>query len=109
MIDIPDSDRQLIDQAIFLPMLLTVLQRDLAAIDKGSFKLKQPYQISIEAIIRDVQKDLAAAKRYLHKNNIKIIRGRSENNFTFYTVMYKGGEEKRSYFNDKIRNNVEDL
>lgn len=109
MIQIPDSDLKIIDQAIFLPMLLTVLQRDLTAVESIPFKLKQPYHHVIENTIQDVQKDLSVAKRYLHKNNIKIIRGKSKNNFTDYTVMYKGGKDQRHYFNDKIRNNVEDL
>lgn len=109
MIQIPDSDQKIIDQAIFLPMLLTVLKRDLAAVENIPFKLKRPYQQLIENTIREVQKDLADAKRYLYKNNIRIVRGKSENNFTHYTVIYKGGEDPRHFFNAKIRNNVEDL
>jgi len=109
MIQIPDSDLKIIDQSIFLPMLLTVLQRDLSAVENIPFKLKTPYQHVIEKTIQEVQKDLSEAKRYLHKNYIKIIRGKSENNFTDYTVIYKGGKDQRHYFNDKIRNNVEDL
>lgn len=109
MLQIPDSDLKLIDQAIFLPMLLTVLQRDLAAVENIPFKLKTPYRHVIEKNIQEVQKDLSEAKRYLHKNNIKIIRGKTKNNFTDYTVMYKGGKDQRHYFNAKIQNTVEDL
>lgn len=109
MIQIPDNEREIIDQAIFLPMLLTVLQRDLAAVDNIPFKLKQPYHHVIEKTIQDVQKDLSEAKRYLHKNNIKIVRGKTKNNFTDYMVIYKGQEDPRHYFNAKIRNTVEDL
>ncbi|WP_313432269.1 hypothetical protein, partial [Siminovitchia terrae] len=95
MIQIPDSDLKIIDQSIFLPMLLTVLQRDLSAVENIPFKLKTPYQHVIEKTIQEVQKDLSEAKRYLHKNYIKIIRGKSENNFTDYTVIYKGGKDQR--------------
>lgn len=109
MIQIPDSDIKIIDQAIFLPMLLTVLKRDLAAVDNIPFKLKQPYHHVIENTIQEVQKDLSEANRYLYKNNIKIVRGKSKNNFTDYTVIYKGGKDQRHYFNSKIRNTVEDL
>ncbi len=109
MIQIPDNDLKIIDQAIFLPMLLTVLQRDLAAVENIPFKLKQPYQHVIEKTIQDVQKDLSEAKRYLYKNKIKIVRGKSKNNFTDYMVIYKGQEDPRHYFNAKIKNTVEDL
>ncbi|GIN93309.1 hypothetical protein J22TS1_43600 [Siminovitchia terrae] len=109
MLQIPDNEREIIDQAIFLPMLLKVLQRDLAAVENIPFKLKTPYQHGIENTIKEVQKDLSEANRYLYKNNVKIVRGKTKNNFTDYTVIYKGGKDQRHYFNAKIQNTVEDL
>ncbi len=89
-------------------MLLTVLQTDLAAVKK-THQIEKTYQQLIENTILKVQKDLAEAKRYLHKSNVKIERGKPENNFTDYMMRYKGREDPRHYFNAKIRHTVEDL
>ncbi|AND43100.1 MAG: hypothetical protein ACQEXE_19735 [Bacillota bacterium] len=43
MTRIPEKDRDILEQAMYLPMLLTILERDRILFDKGSFKLKQPY------------------------------------------------------------------
>ncbi len=40
MTRIPENERDIIEQAIYLPMLLTVLQRDLSVVEKSQFKLK---------------------------------------------------------------------
>ncbi|GIN93213.1 hypothetical protein J6TS1_43710 [Siminovitchia terrae] len=109
MTKIPGNERDIIEQAIYLPMLLTVLHRDLSAIEKSSFKLKKPYQHLIENTIRKVQKELAEVKRYLHKNNIRVERMKSDEAFTMYLFLYKGYEEHHNYFNPRLRNRIEEL
>ncbi len=109
MTKIPENERNIIEQAIYLPMLLTVLQCDLSAVEKSSIKLKKPYQHWIEDTIRNVQKELAEVKRYLYKNNIRVKRMKSDEAFTMYLFLYKGYEEHRNYFNPRLRNKVEEL
>ncbi len=64
MTRIPEKDRDIIEQAIYLPMVMTVLHRDLTVIQNSPFKLKNPYLQWIERTITIVHKDLAEAKRY---------------------------------------------
>ncbi|WP_062105316.1 hypothetical protein [Bacillus niameyensis] len=109
MTRIPMNDRDIIEQAIYLPMLLTVLSRDLRIVQKSPFKLKDPYVELIEETMKSIQKDLAEAKRYMHKNNIKIERLKSDDAFTMYLFLYKGYEEMHNYFNPRLRNRVEEL
>lgn len=109
MTRIPENERDIIEQAIYLPMLLTVLQRDLSVVEKSPFKLTKPYQHLIESTIREVQKELAEVKRYLHKNNIRVERLKSDEIFTMYLFLYKGYEEHHNYFNPRLRNRVEEL
>ena len=52
MTRIPEKDRDLMEMAIYLPMVLTILNRDLAIVNKSPFKLKQPYEELIENTIR---------------------------------------------------------
>ncbi|WP_235872189.1 hypothetical protein [Siminovitchia acidinfaciens] len=109
MTRIPGNERDIIEQAIYLPMLLTVLQRDLSVVEQSPFKLKKPYRHLIEHTMREVQKELAEVKRYLHKNNIRVERMKSDEIFTMYLFLYKGYEEHHNYFNPRLRNKVEEL
>ncbi|MBS4198642.1 hypothetical protein KHA93_03130 [Bacillus sp. FJAT-49732] len=109
MTRIPTSDRDIIEQAIYLPMLLTILNRDLIVVNTSSFKLKKPYLELIEETMKAIQKDLAEVKRYLHKNNIKVERLKSDDAFTMYMFIYKGYEEEHNYFNPRLRNRTEEL
>ncbi|MCR2821026.1 hypothetical protein [Lederbergia panacisoli] len=109
MTRIPTGDRDIIEQAIYLPMLLTVLNRDLIVVNASSFKLKKPYLELIEETMKAIQKDLAEVRRYLHKNNIKVERLKSDDAFTMYVFIYKGYEEEHNYFNPRLRNKTEEL
>ncbi|MDQ0162360.1 hypothetical protein [Bacillus alveayuensis] len=106
---IPDTVRDLIEQAIYLPMTITVLNRDLTVVENSPFKLKQPYLHIIEEAIKLAQKDLALAKRELRKQNVKVLRLKRDEAFTLYGFYYKGYEEQHNYFNPRIRNKVAEL
>lgn len=109
MTRIPEKDRDIIEQAIYLPMVMTVLHRDLTVIQNSPFKLKNPYLQWIERTITIVHKDLAEAKRYLRRENIKVSELKRDEVFTMYLFIYKGYEEHHNYFNPRLRNKVEEL
>lgn len=106
---IPEHDRDMIEQAIYLPMLLTVLNRDLTIVEKSPFKLKKPYKDLIKKTTITIQKELAEVKRYLKQNNIQVQRVKSDDLFTMYLFLYKGYEEYHNYFNPRLRNQTEKL
>ncbi len=109
MTRIPEEDRDAIEQAIYLPMVLTILNRDMAVVHRSPFKLKQPYLNLIEEAMKIVQKELAAVKRYLKSQQIKVYEQKRDQTFTMYTFLYKGYEEHHNYFNPRIRNKVQEL
>ncbi|HEY4552365.1 MAG TPA: hypothetical protein VIG80_04160 [Bacillaceae bacterium] len=109
MTRIPEHERDIIEQAIYLPMLLTVLNRDLQIVEKSPFKLKKPYLELIEDTMKAIQTELMDVKRFLHKNNIRVQRLKSDEAFTMYIFLYKGYEEQHNYFNPRLRNRVEEL
>ena len=109
MTRIPEKDRDIIEQAIYLPMVLTVLHRDLTIIQSSPFKLKNPYVIWIEQTIKIVNSEYIEAKRYLRHENIKVNELQRDEDFTMFLFIYKGYEERHSYFNPRIRNKVEEL
>lgn len=109
MTRIPETDRNIIEQAIYLPMVLTVLNKDLMIISNSTFKLKQPYLNLIEETMKAIQKELAEVKRYMKRNNLKVFEAKRDEAFTMFTFLYKGYEEHHNYFNPRIRNKVQDL
>ncbi len=56
MTKIPEKDHHIIEQAIYLPMLLTILNRDLKIIENSPFKLKKPYLEWIEETMKSIPK-----------------------------------------------------
>ncbi|WP_026692683.1 hypothetical protein [Peribacillus kribbensis] len=109
MTRIPEKDRDIIENAIYLPMVLTILNRDLDVIGRSPFKLKRPYLELIEETMKQVQRDLKETRLYLRKENIHVSEVRRDEAFTMYLFMYKGYEEHHNYFNPRLRNKVEEL
>ncbi|WAA13031.1 hypothetical protein [Fervidibacillus halotolerans] len=109
MSNIPSESRDLLEQAIYYPMLVKVLERDLIAVDKSPFKLPKPYKDWIEQTLIFVQKQLFSIKRELKRQGMKIHEVKRDELFTTYLFVYRGYEEYHSYFNPSIRNKVEEL
>ncbi|WP_175988292.1 hypothetical protein [Bacillus sp. Marseille-Q1617] len=109
MTRIPENDRNILEQAIYLPMVLTILNRDLQIVDKSPFKLKRPYLELIEETMKVIQGELAYVRKYMRTNKMKVERLQSDDAFTMYMFLYKGYEEHHNYFNPRLRNKVEDL
>ena len=53
------------EKAIYLPMVLIVLNRDLSVVEKSPFKLKKPYLDLIEETMKIIQRELAEVKQYM--------------------------------------------
>ncbi|KAB2337159.1 hypothetical protein F7731_05910 [Cytobacillus depressus] len=109
MTRIPEEDRNIIEQAIYLPMVLTVLNRDLTVFNNSPFKLKQPYLNLIEETMKVIQKELKEVKQYMYQNKLKVEQLKRDEAFTMFMFLYKGYEEHHNYFNPRIRNKVQEL
>ncbi len=109
MLHIPDEDRKLFEQYIFLPMAVKVLNLDMRQVEMSPFKLKKPYLELIEAAILRARQDLRDTKFEMNKRRWKVFAGERDEAFTSYTFVYNGREEIHNYFNPRIRSNVEDL
>ncbi|WP_146552391.1 hypothetical protein [Rummeliibacillus sp. SL167] len=100
---------QMLEQVIYLPMVLQILQRDYQAFEQGTFKLKQPYLKLVEQTIQYVQKELANTKRYLRKNQLQVLRGERDDLFSEYIFIHQRVQDSRRYSNIRLRNHVEEL
>lgn len=109
MTRIPSESRDLLEKAIYYPMLIKVLEKDLSVFKSSPFKLPKPYIELIEHILNLVHKELYYVKRELKKQGMKVQKTKSDDTFTTYLFIYKGYEEYHSYFNPRLRNYVENL
>jgi hypothetical protein len=109
MTRIPEDDRDIMEKAMYLPMVLIILNRDLKVVENSPFKLKQPYLDLIEEAMKEIQRELADVKQYMKKNNLQVIETKRDDAFSLYRFIYKGYEENHNYFNPRIRNKVQEL
>ncbi|MEI1420784.1 hypothetical protein EFK13_05905 [Bacillus cabrialesii] len=98
-----------IERALFLPMAITILNRDLAGIEQSTLKLKHPYKQLISESLKIAQKDLMEVRKELRKRKIVIHEAERDEAFTLYVFVIDGYEEKHRYFNPRIREQVSEL
>ncbi len=106
---IPSESRDLLEKAIYYPMLIKVLERDLQVVNNSPFKLKNPYKTLIEKTLSTVHQQLYEVKRELKRQGMKVQEVKRDETFTTFLFLYKGYEEYHSYFNPRLRNYVEEL
>ncbi len=106
---IPQDALPYFENAIYFPMLISILEKDLETIKNGPFKLKGPYVHLIEGTLKTVRAESKQTNIYLVRNNMKVIKEKSGGTFTKYVFMYGGYEEHRNYLNARLRNRTEEL
>ncbi|QFT88298.1 hypothetical protein FIU87_06560 [Bacillus sp. THAF10] len=99
----------LFEQAIYLPLLLIVLERDTSIIKQSNIKLKEPYLTLIDGAMRNIQLQLKQIKADMKKQQMKLHKLKQDESFTMYAFLFNGYEEHHNYFNPRIRNKVNEL
>lgn len=97
------------ENMIYLPMLITILTRDLEAIQSSTVKLKKPYLNMINNSLGNVQKDLRHTYEYLRRNKMRLEKGKTDDMFTEYLLIHQGYDDTRRYLNVRLRNRTEEL
>ncbi|QIW79293.1 hypothetical protein [Bacillus tequilensis] len=104
-----EENYNLIERALFLPMAITIFNRDLAGIEESTLKLKHPYKKLISESLKIAQKDLIEVRKELRKRKIAIHEAERDEAFTLYVFVIDRYEEKHRYFNPRIREQVSEL
>ncbi|MDV6377020.1 hypothetical protein ORD22_01920 [Sporosarcina sp. GW1-11] len=94
---------------IYLPMLLTILERDRSILQEAPIKLKSPYLHLLDETMNAVTIDLQKTANYLQRRKMKVIRQSTDELFTEYLFLYNGYEDTRRYLNVRLRNRTEEL
>ena len=63
----------------------------------------------INETLKSIQVELEKTSIYLNRNNMKVIKGKTDVTFTDYVFIYKGYQDHRKYLNVRLRNRTEEL
>ena len=106
---IPTEALPYFENMIYLPMIISILERDREVIEISSFKLKGPYINIIENTLKNVRVELKETNNYARSKNMKLIKKGKDGSFTEYAFIHNGYEDKRRYMNIRLRNRTEEL
>lgn len=106
---IPSEALPYLENTIYLPMILTILERDRRLIEQSAFKLKRPYVNLVDDTMKKVTEDLKETSAYLQQHQMKVIRHSTDELFTEYIFLHGGYEDRRRYLNVRLRNRTEEL
>ncbi|AYC30128.1 hypothetical protein [Paenisporosarcina cavernae] len=106
---LPEESLPYFENLIYLPMVLTILERDRLIMEKSPFKLKRPYMHLMDHAIKEAQQKLKESKQYARNHRMQLLKGTHDDTFTEYVFNYNGFEDRRRYLNVRLRNRVEEL
>lgn len=103
------EDYRYFENKIYLPMLITVLERDRETVLKSPFKLGRPYVAIIDKALDIVRADLKATDIYLKRRNMRLASEKLNGGSIEYTYIYMGYEERYKFTSDELRDKTEKL
>jgi len=106
---ISNDDYQLIEQSIYLPLVLTILHKDKQLIEQAPFKIKEPYLHIIENALTKVENDLYQLKIKLKQNQITITKKGTNEAFSLYEFNIKGQTQDHSFYHPVMKNKTAEL
>lgn len=110
MPSISTEDYRYFENKLFLPMLITILERDIELINKLPFKLRRPYLKIVDKALSLIRQDLKKADIYLLRRNMRLVIGKPDaNKQTEYTFISAGYEERCNYSSEELRSKSEEL
>lgn len=106
---IPTDALNHFENAIYLPMLIQILERDLILINDGPIKLKRPYVHIIESALKIIRQELKDTNAFLKRSNMRLLRGSTDELFTEYIFAHGGYADARRYLNYRLKHRSEEL
>lgn len=103
------EDIKILEHLIYLPLLLTVLERDYQQAKTTPFKLNQVYLNLIEHTMKKVQDDLKGFREKMYRKKIKLLKGNMDKNFTEYHYYVANYHEVHRFANAELKANTEKL
>lgn len=102
-----EEELQLASRFLFLSMAIVVIQQDVQHIQKGAFKIKEPYIDLLEKMITDATNERKQLRQTMKKKSLQVVTLNKNDSFSSFLFLCQNREEKRNYFNPAIRKKVE--
>jgi hypothetical protein len=104
-----DEELRVASRFLFLSMAIVVIQQDIQNIQKGAFKIKEPYIQLLEKMNANALAERRQLRTTMEKKKLRVMLINKNDSFSSYLFFCKGKEEKRNYFNPAIRKKVEEI
>lgn len=102
-----EEELQLASRFLFLSMAIVVIQQDVQHVQKGAFKIKEPYIELLEKMITDATNERRQLRQTMKKKSLQVVTLNKNDSFSSFLFLCQNREEKRNYFNPAIRKKVE--
>ncbi|SOC27551.1 hypothetical protein SAMN05880501_12316 [Ureibacillus xyleni] len=93
---------EIIHKQIILDLTIRTLERERKHLD--DLKMKNAFELWMEAKIKELQQDLRAVKYELGKLGVKVQSEKWDSTFTEYTILERGAVYQKRYSNIALRN-----
>lgn len=101
-----EEDRHIASRFLFLSMAIVVIQQDIQHIERGAFKIKEPYMELLETMTTVASAERRELRTQMNKRRIEVVTLHKNDSFSSFLFICQGREEKRNYFNPAIRKKV---
>lgn len=106
---IKEKDITYFENALYLPMLVKIIEKDINLINKLPFKLNRPYLKILENAYKIIRRDLKSSEMFLLRNDMKVYKWESSSDSTTYVYMSGGIEDHRKFLNVDIKAKCDEL
>ncbi|WP_042224585.1 hypothetical protein [Oceanobacillus manasiensis] len=101
-----EEERHIATRFLFLSMAIVVIQQDIQHIERGAFKIKEPYTELLETMATVAGSERRELRTQMSKRRIEVVTLHKNDSFSSFLFLCQGREEKRNYFNPAIRKKV---
>jgi len=101
------DELQIASRFLFLSMAIVVIEQDMKHIQKGGFKIKEPYTELLEKMASNATDERRQLRKTMKDKKINVVTLNKNESFSSFLFLCQGREEKRNYFNPAIRKKVE--
>ncbi|MCM3399252.1 MULTISPECIES: hypothetical protein [Oceanobacillus] len=102
-----DEELELGTRFLFLSMAIVVIRQDMDHIQRGAFKIKEPYMKLLTKMEEKATNERRELRAAMKQKRMQVITLNKNDSFSSFLFICQNREEKRNYFNPAIRKKVE--
>ncbi|RLL45033.1 hypothetical protein D8M04_09170 [Oceanobacillus piezotolerans] len=102
-----EEELHIASRFLFLSMAIVVIKQDVAHIQNGAFKIKDPYIELLQRMESNALNERRKLRKTMEDKKLKVVQLNKNDSFSSYLFTCNGYEEKRNYFNPAIRKHVQ--